>query len=432
MKKLFFGGVHMADRKEMIQKDKDILMICPDEVIIPLSQHKGVFCNSLVEVGDYVEMGQKIGDNEGLCVPVHASVSGIVTAIRPMPHPDGSNVLAIVIKNDYRNVWHEKINTLFNPENFTSEELFEIIREAGIVGMGGAAFPTEIKASSSLNHVDTMIINGCECEPYITADDALMCTEPERIVKGIVLLAEALKVKDIILALEDNKLHAVELMKEYLKEYPQITLKILPAKYPQGAEKQLILGVTGKEVLPEKLPRSVSCVVFNVSTVAAVFQAAYEGIPLIHRIVSVTGEGVKEPQNFLVPIGTPFSVLIEAAGGLTENCKKVISGGPMMGEAQEDLSVPVIKSTNNILCLEEPVDKKSSNCIRCGKCLEVCPVNLQPLYLYDYGNAENLDMLEQLHLIDCIECGCCTYICPANLPLAETFKIKKRALKEGR
>lgn len=432
MQKLFFGGVHPADKKELTKTKKLISLKSTKQVIIPLKQHIGVSCKPLVKPGDQVAIGQKIGDNEGLCVPVHASVSGKVTAVEPRLHPGGSEVLSIVIENDFKESLYDKIAPHPAPERLSFEDLVWMIREAGLVGMGGATFPTEKKAISSQNKVDTLLINGCECEPYITADDVLMMSEPERVLGGIRLLGQALKPEKIILAMEDNKKEAANILKKYLEKYPEITLKILPTRYPQGAEKQLIKAVTGREVPPGKLPADVACTVFNVSTAAAVYQAVYEGMPLVRRIVTVTGEGVKEPQNMLVPIGTPFSVLVEAAGGLTEEADKVIAGGPMMGKAQESLDVPVVKGTGAILCLTKEKEVKHTACIRCGKCLAVCPVNLQPLYLYRYGKTKNLAMLEQYHLMDCMECGCCAYTCPAKLPLVEAFRNGKNALKEGK
>ena len=423
MKKLFWGGIHPKDQKEMSYCDETISLIEPEEVVIPLSQHIGAACEPLVKVGDLVCMGQKIGDGNGLCVPVHASVSGIVTAIEMRPHTNGTNVLSIVIKNDYKYTWQKMT---------AKGRLFDLIREAGIVGMGGAAFPADVKARSAYENIDTLIINACECEPYITADDTLIRMEPERVLKGIELLGNALNPKNIILAIEDNKSQAIKTLNKYLKADSDITIKILPTRYPQGAEKQLVKAVTGREIPPGQLPTSVACAVFNVSTAAAICQAVCEGIPLIRRIVTVTGEGVVKPKNFLVPLGTSFRTLLDAAGGLRENVQKVIAGGPMMGKAQESLDVPVVKGTGAILCLTDVPVTTSGKCIRCGKCIEACPMNLQPLYLYRYEKAGDLAALEEFYLPDCMECGCCAYVCPEKLPLVEVFRAGKRALKEAK
>lgn len=430
MKRLFFGGVHPADRKELTSNKGLIPLKSPESVVIPLRQHIGVPCKPLVKIGDQVSMGQKIGDGEGLCVPVHASVSGVVTAIEDRPHPGGGMEKSVIIRNDHKNTWHESIAPHPAPDKINAPELFRMIREAGIVGLGGATFSTEVKASGSKEKIDTLLINACECEPYITADDMLMMTEPKRVLQGVELLTNALEPKRVVLAVEDNKKQAADAILKHLDKYPQIEFKILPTRYPQGAEKQLIKAVTGREVPPGKLPADVACSVFNVSTMAAVQQAVYEGRPLIRRIVSVTGEGVKNPQNFLVPIGMAFSSLIDAAGGRKKDADRVIAGGPMMGKAVESLDVPVVKGTGSILCLLKEELTKKTDCIRCGKCVEVCPMNLQPLYLYRYEKAKDLKMLEKMNLFDCMECGCCAYTCPGKLPLVESFWAGKSALRE--
>lgn len=430
MKRLFFGGVHPADKKELTSNKGLIPLKSPESVVIPLRQHIGAPCKPLVKKGDKVSMGQKIGDGEGLCVSVHASVSGVVTAVEDRLHPAGGMVKSVIIRNDHKNTWHESVAPHPAPDKINARDLFRMIREAGIVGLGGATFSTEVKASGSKEKIDTLLINACECEPYITADDMLMMTEPKRVLQGVELFANALEPKRVVLAVEDNKKQAADAILKHLDKYPQIELKILPTRYPQGAEKQLIKAVTGREVPPGKLPADVACSVFNVSTMAAVQQAVYEGRPLIRRIVSVTGEGVKNPQNFLVPIGMSFSSLIDAAGGLKKDAGRVIAGGPMMGKAVESLEVPVVKGTGAILCLLKEELTKKTDCIRCGKCVEVCPMNLQPLYLYRYEKAKDLKMLEKMNLFDCMECGCCAYTCPGKLPLVESFRAGKSALRE--
>lgn len=430
MKRLFFGGVHPADKKELTSNKGLIPLKSPESVVIPLRQHIGAPCKLLVKKGDKVSMGQKIGDGEGLCVSVHASVSGVVTAVEDRLHPAGGMVKSVIIRNDHKNTWHESVAPHPAPDKINARDLFRMIREAGIVGLGGATFSTEVKASGSKEKIDTLLINACECEPYITADDMLMMTEPKRVLQGVELFANALEPKRVVLAVEDNKKQAADAILKHLDKYPQIELKILPTRYPQGAEKQLIKAVTGREVPPGKLPADVACSVFNVSTMAAVQQAVYEGRPLIRRIVSVTGEGVKNPQNFLVPIGMSFSSLIDAAGGLKKDADRVIAGGPMMGKAVESLEVPVVKGTGAILCLLKEELTKKTDCIRCGKCVEVCPMNLQPLYLYRYEKAKDLKMLEKMNLFDCMECGCCAYTCPGKLPLVESFRAGKSALRE--
>ena len=427
MKHLFFGGIHPKYNKEMSTGITSFQTITPAQVVIPMQQHIGAPCSPLVQVGDHVLLGQKIGDGEGLCVPVHASVSGKVIAIEPRPHTSGRDVLAVVIENDYQNT--EMPAAI--PQ--TDDEVLHAIREAGIVGMGGAAFPGNVKALSAMGNVDTVIANACECEPYITADDSLLRTEPEHVLEGMMILEGLLHPKQLVLAVEDNKAQAIEKLRKLLPGYPKITLRVLPTRYPQGAEKQLIQSVTGRQVLPGKLPVSVGCAVFNVSTFAAIYRAVRLGIPLTRRIVTVSGEAIETPQNFIVPIGTSFHDLLEAAGGLNEKTERVISGGPMMGFAQSDLTVPVIKATNSVLCLLKDRNGAAENpvCLRCGKCVAVCPMKLQPLYLYRFTNSEQLDQLNRLNLMDCMECGSCAFTCPGKLPLVETFRKGKKLLREA-
>ena len=426
MKHLFFGGIHPKYNKEMSTTSLDFITMKPKTLVIPLVQHIGVPCKSLVAVGDRVLRGQKIGDGEGLCVPVHASVSGTVVAIEPRPHVRGNLVESIVIEND------GKYETVVPSIPSTDDEILHAIREAGIVGMGGAAFPGNVKALSALGNVDTLIANGCECEPYITADDSLLQTSPEKVLSGMTILSKLLNPKHTVLAVEDNKQEAIKKLQLLQKDFPHIEIRILPTRYPQGAEKQLIQSVTGREVPSGKLPVAVGCAVFNVSTFAAIHRAVKEGMPLYERIVTVSGEAIAKPQNFIVPIGTPFHDLVEAAGGLHDKTERVISGGPMMGVAQHDLAVPVVKATNSILCLLKDKNGAAENpvCLRCGKCIVACPMRLQPLYMYRYVKAGRVDELKKLHIMDCMECGSCSFTCPGKLPLVEKFRLGKKMVRE--
>ena len=427
MKHLFFGGIHPKYNKEMSTKVTTFHTINPKQVIIPMQQHIGAPCKPLVAVGDHVLRGQKIGDGEGLCVPVHASVSGTVVAIETRPHPTLGQALAVVIDNDFQDTTAPAVI----PES--TDEILNAIREAGIVGMGGAAFPGNVKALSALGNVDTLIANACECEPYITADDSLLRTNPEHVLEGMQILGGLLKPQRIVLAVEDNKAEAIEKIRGMLADYAPIELAVLPTRYPQGAEKQLVQALTKREVPPGKLPVSVGCAVFNVSTFAAIYRAVKLGIPLTQRIVTISGEAIAEPQNFIVRIGTSFHDLIEVAGGLHDKTERVISGGPMMGVAQSDLSVPVVKATNSILCLLKDENGAAENpvCLRCGKCVGVCPMRLQPLYMYRFANAGRADELQRLNVLDCIECGSCAFTCPGKLPLVETFRKGKKLVKEA-
>ncbi len=432
MKHLFFGGIHPKYNKEMSTKITEFRTIAPKQVVIPLQQHIGAPCSPLVNVGDRVLPGQKIGDGQGLCVPVHASVSGRVIAIEPRPHTSGRNVNAIVIENDFQNTLID-IPTPKALEELTDDEILHAIREAGIVGMGGAAFPGNVKALSAIGHVDTLIANACECEPYITADDSLLRTEPDHVLEGMMILYKILKPERIVLAVEDNKAQAIEKIRSMLADFAPIALEVLPTRYPQGSEKQLIQAITGRQVPPGKLPANIGCAVFNVSTFAAIYRAVRLGMPLIQRIVTVSGEAISEPQNFIVPIGTPFHDLVEAAGGLHDKTERVISGGPMMGFAQSDLAVPVIKATGSILCLLRDKNGAADNpvCLRCGKCVSVCPMRLQPLYMYRFTKAGRVDELQRMNLLDCMECGSCAFTCPGKLPLVETFRRGKQMVREA-
>ena len=427
MKHLFFGGIHPKYKKEMSTKVTTFHTINPKQVVIPMQQHIGAPCSPLVSVGDRVLKGQKIGDGEGLCVPVHASVSGTVIAIEPRPHTRGGLVNAVVIENDH------KYESVTMPHAGNDDEILHSIREAGIVGMGGAAFPGNVKALGAMGNVDTLIANGCECEPYITADDTLLRTEPGVVLEGMLILRSLLDPKRTVLAVEDNKTEAIAELKALLPCYPDIELVILPTRYPQGSEKQLIQAVTGRQVPPGQLPVKVGCAVFNVSTFAAICRAATEGKALTERIVTVSGEAIAKPQNFIVPIGTSFHDLIEVAGGLHDKTERVISGGPMMGAAQSDLAVPVVKATNSVLCLLKDVNGAAENpvCLRCGKCVTVCPMRLQPLYMYRFTNAGRVDELNRMNLLDCMECGSCAFTCPGKLPLVETFRKGKQMVREA-
>lgn len=428
MKRPFFGGIHPKEKKQMSLTAEPTVLF-PRQVAIPMVQHIGTACTPLVQVGERVQVGQKIGDGDGLCVPVHASVSGMVRALEYRPHPSGKKVLSVVIENDFREESVPKVPNDQPLSDLSPEWLGQTIREAGIVGMGGAAFPTHQKALSARGHTQTLIANACECEPYITADDILLRHYPQQILEGLRILARLLDAAQIVLAMEDNKMAEREAVGDFLADFPEITLRILPARYPQGSEKQLIQAITGRQVPPGQLPAAVGCAVFNVSTCAAVFRAVRLGEPLTHRMLTVSGEGVKTPGNMWVPIGTSFANVIRHAGGLVEENCAVISGGPMMGVLQKDLAVSVGKATNAILCLPKGVEGGGSVCLRCGKCVEVCPMRLLPLYLYRYTRCENVRELRRYRLKDCIGCGCCAYVCPGNLPLTAVFRRGKSLME---
>ncbi len=433
MKRFFYGGVHPNDKKAMSVNSADLTTVIPKQVVIPMQQHIGAPCKPLVKVFDRVLLGQKIGDGDGLCVPVHASVSGTVSAIEPRLHPNGQMIESIVIENDGKDEKCELIGSDAPIDQLDNDAVLSAIHEAGIVGMGGAAFPSNAKAISAMCNADVMIANACECEPYITSDDTLLRQEPEHVLEGIMIMSKVLTPKRVVIAIENNKAAAVDVVKKLSENYPSIEVIVLPTRYPQGSEKQLIQAITGRQVPPGGLPVHVGCVVFNVSTFAAVYRAVRFGMPLVQRIVTVSGEAVAQPQNFIVRIGTPFADVIEKAGGLSENTDRVLSGGPMMGVAQSELSVPVIKATNSILCLENNKNSQTAGdtCIRCGKCLTVCPMHLQPLYFYRFVPTGNTDKLIRLNIMDCMECGSCAYTCPGKLPLVEKIRQGKKLVREA-
>ena len=432
MKSKFWGGVHPAGRKELSADTPPMPCPAPKQVVIPLQQHVGKPCTPLVAVGDRVKMGQKIGDGEGMCAPVHASVSGLVTAVEPHTHPNGTTCLSVVIANDGQDTYESALTAHANPEDLDADAVIECIREAGIVGMGGATFPTDIKAS--IGKVDTLIANACECEPYITADDVLICNDADRAIRGLRLLRQILRPKRTVIGIEDNKARAIAVLREKLAGATDIELAVLPTRYPQGAEKQLIQVITGKQVPSGGLPRDVGCAVFNIATCASVERAVVEGEPVLRRIVTVTGPGVKEPKNLLVPIGTSFEDVIAAAGGLTGDVWRVIAGGPMMGKAQGDLSASVTKGVNAVVVLTQAENGETlhHSCIRCGKCVAVCPMGLQPLYLYRFSNCGDTVTLRHYNILDCIECGCCSYTCPGKLPIVDAIRTGKKLVKEGK
>ena len=430
----FFGGVHPNENK-FYARDKAIQEFpAPDLLVIPMSQHIGAPCKPLVKKGDLVTVGQKIGDNQGLCVPVHASVSGKVKAVENRPHTNGGSVMSVVIENDHQYTLCEDIKprTQEEVDALTAEELISIIREGGVVGMGGATFPTHVKLSGGIGKVDTVIVNAGECEPYITSDDRLCREMPAELIKGLQIVMRIFGVKNGHIGIEDNKPEAVKALQAQLSKEDGITVDALPAKYPQGAEKQLIYAVTGREVPSGGLPAAVGCAVFNAATCKAIHDVVYEGMPLIKRVVTVSGDIIMDPKNLLVPIGTSFNDLIEACGH-SENPYKVLSGGPMMGAAQYDLAVPTIKGVNAITVLgkKNSFHVEDSRCLRCGKCIDVCPMKLMPVLMYKALQTNDVEEMKATNLMDCIECGSCAYTCPASVPLVLGFRVGKQVLRNA-
>jgi len=429
----FFGGIHPKDNK-MYTKDLPVQKFPePDTLVISMSQHIGVPCEPLVKKNDLVKKGQKIGDNAGLCVPVHAPVSGLVKTVEARPHSSGVTVMSVVIENDHQDMLCEDIQprTQAEVDGLSVQELIDIIREAGIVGMGGAAFPTHIKLSGGIGKVDTIIINAGECEPYITSDDRLCREMPKELISGVQIIMKILGLQEAHIGIEDNKPEAIRALKANVAD-SGVIVDVLPAKYPQGAEKQLIQAITGRQVPSGGLPAEVGCAVFNAATCKAIHDAVYDGMPLIQRIVTVSGDILMEPKNLLVPIGTSYNDLLEACGH-SENPYKVLSGGPMMGIAQFDLSVPTVKACNAITILgkKNRFSIKEPHCIRCGKCIDVCPMHLMPVLMYKALYSTEIEEMNKTHLMDCCECGCCAYNCPAGVPLVLAFRSGKQKLRDA-
>ena len=430
----FFGGIHPKENKFYAEGRQIQDFPEPDILVIPMTQHIGAPCKPLVKKGDSVTVGQKLGDNQGLCVPVHASVSGTVKAVEMRPHTNGMTALSVVIQNDHLDTLCPDLvsRTPGEVEALSPAELMDIIREAGIVGMGGATFPTHVKLSSGIGKVDTIIVNASECEPYIVADDRVCQEFPAQVLSGLQIVMRILELKNAHIALEDNKPEAAAALRRELDPGSGIVVDILPCKYPQGAEKQLIYAVTGRQVSSGALPAAVGCAVFNAGTCKAIHDAVYLGMPLVRRIVTVSGDIVMEPKNLMVPIGTSFNDLLDAVGH-SQNPYKVLSGGPMMGFAQFDLSVPVIKGTNAVTVLgkDNRFAVSDPQCIHCGKCIDACPMKLMPLMMYRAAKDGDVDTMKSENLLDCIECGCCAYTCPACIPLVQAFRGGKQRIRDA-
>lgn len=429
----FWGGIHPHDNKQYTRDLPVQQFPAADTLVVSMSQHIGVPCEPLVKKNDPVKKGQKIGDNTGLCVPVHSPVSGTVKAVEARPHSSGVTVMSVVIENDHQDTLCEDIRprTQEEVDALSAQELISIIREAGIVGMGGASFPTHVKLSGGIGKIDTIIVNAGECEPYITADDRLCREMPRELISGIQIIMRILGLSEAHIGIEDNKPEAIRALKANVAD-SGVIVDILPAKYPQGAEKQLIQAITGRQVPSGGLPAEVGCAVINAATCKAIHDAVYEGMPLIQRIVTVSGDILMEPKNLLVPIGTSYNDLLEACGH-SERPYKVLCGGPMMGVAQFDLSVSTVKACNAITILgkKNRFTVNDPHCIRCGKCIDVCPMHLMPVLMYKALYSNEIEEMNQTHLMDCCECGCCAYNCPAGVPLVLAFRSGKQKLRDA-
>ena len=419
MAQAFFGGVHPNDMKAATNEKAIEKLAAPAEVVIPMSMHIGAPCKPIVAVGDKVKIGQRIGEPGGfVSAPIHASISGTVKAVEPRPFSTVS------------------YTHLTLPTNREGEQLVEIVKNAGIVGQGGATFPTHVKISSGLGKVDYVIINAAECEPYITGDHRTCLERPEQVIKGATLLAKCFGVDKVYIGIEANKQNAADVLNAKIAELnAPVVVEVLHTRYPQGAEKQLVQAVSGRQVPSGKLPADAGCCIFNLNTTCAIYRAVYEGMPVVNKIVTVSGSGVIEPKNIECPIGTPITKLFDACGGLKDETYKLIMGGPMMGLAQYDVDVSVGKGTGAMLAFADKEEQyvEDPQCIRCGKCVGVCPIRLEPIFMYKYLMKGDVDTWQNvLHGMDCIECGACTYTCPARLPLTHAFRLGKQQVNNAR
>ena len=428
MAKTFKGGVHPPESKEATSGKGIVEIPAPEEVIIPLSQHTGAPAKPVVEKGDEVRIGTMIAEADGfISVPAHATVSGKVTDIGDYPHPLGRKLPAIVLENDGRDEWID-LSGWTDLLDAPADQVRQAVKDAGIVGLGGAAFPTHVKLSPPEGKtIDTVILNGAECEPYLTADHRLMLAYPDEIIAGLKVMMKTLGAERGFIGIERNKPDVIALFGEKVDGEDDIEVFGLKVKYPQGAEKQLINALTGREVPCGGLPMDVGCLVQNVGTSYALYEALKFGRPLIGRVLTVSGGAAKSPGNFKVRIGTPFEHVISSAGGVTDDCRKIIMGGPMMGIAQQTDEVPVIKGTSGIVLLKEEdvrIDEPGP-CLRCGRCVDHCPMRLVPNEIARFVEKDRIDLAEDYGVLDCMECGVCAYVCPSKIRHVHLMKYGK-------
>lgn len=407
-----------------------------DIMIYPLSQHIGAPAKAVVAVGDRVLKGQLIAEAGGfISAPVFSSVSGTVKAIENRLVVNGNNDECIIIENDRENETVSDFGKDRSLDSLSAEDIVDIIKKAGIVGLGGAGFPTGVKVSpKNANNIDTVIINGSECEPYLTSDYRLMLERNEEIIKGIKAVLKALPNAKAVIGIENNKPEAIKILDEKTSGEDKISVCPLKTKYPQGGERQLIYAITGRKINSKMLPADKGCIVLNTASCYAIYEAVYKNMPLIHKVMTITGEAVHSPCNVDVPLGVSHSYVLEKCGGAKDDVVKFISGGPMMGMAMSSLDVPVVKTSSSILAFskDDVAALPQSACIHCGRCVKACPQILVPQMMAKAVRSQNMDRFDELGGMECIECGCCTYVCPAKIPLTQMFKLGKAELRSMR
>ncbi len=440
MKKFSFkGGIHPDDGKLLTMNKAVVELLPKGELVYSISQHIGVPANPIVAVGDKVLVGQIMAEATGfVSANVISSVSGVVTAIEPRLQSGGQKVTSIIVENDHQYTTIPHMGEVRDYKEMTKEEIRGAIKDAGIVGMGGAGFPTHVKLTPKDDDaIDYVIINGAECEPYLTSDYRMMLEQPEKIIGGLeVILSLFPKAKGVI-GIEDNKPEAIKKLTELIHANPRISnIEVCPlkTKYPQGGERSLIYAITKRKIHSGKLPFEAGCIVNNIDTAIAIYMAVVMQTPLIRRIITVTGDAIKNPSNFSVKIGVSYEELLEEAGGFIEQPEKIISGGPMMGQALFSPSIPVSKVTSALTCflVDEPSRHKMSPCIRCGRCLDVCPSRLVPPTMMEKGQKGDKEGFVAENGMECIECGCCSFICPAKRPLTQNFRGMRKMILAAR
>lgn len=432
----FKGGIHTYEGKEL-SESKPVQVLQPKgEMVFPLSQHIGAPAKPLVAAGDQVLVGQKIGEAGGfISACVISSVSGTVKTIEPRMVANGSMVMSIIVDNDGKYQETEGFGKQRDPKSLSKEEIRDIVKESGIVGLGGAGFPTHVKLTpKDETKIDTIIVNGAECEPYLTSDYRMMLEEPESIIKGLNIILQLFDNAKGVIGIEDNKPEAIRVMTELVKDEPRITVCPLKTKYPQGGERALIYAVTGRKINSSMLPADAGCIVDNVDTVISIYNAVANSTPLIRRIVTVTGDAIANPQNYSVRTGTNYAELLEASGGFKTEPEKVISGGPMMGQALFNMNIPVTKTSSALTCMskDEVALSAPTACIRCGRCVNVCPSRVVPQMMMQAAMRSDIDTFVKLDGMECCECGCCAYACPAKLPLTQAFKEMRKTVIASR